>query len=70
MENKLFKLFDFQKYENNDRLAKLINESEDRLNEALSDDELEFLAAGANQYNQKNEEIESGQENLGSPRIL
>lgn len=36
----LEKLFDFQLFENNPRLAKLINETESRYGKALSDDDL------------------------------
>lgn len=41
----LEKLFDFQKFENNSRLAKLISETESRYAKALSDDELDMVNA-------------------------
>ena len=41
----LEKLFDFQKFENNSRLAKLISETESRYTKALSDDELDMVNA-------------------------
>ena len=46
MEKKLKKLFDYQKFEKNPRLQKLIGESEARLEAAeLSDDSLEKVSA-------------------------
>lgn len=46
MEKKLKKLFDYQKFEQNPRLQKLIGESEARLEAAeLSDDSLEKVSA-------------------------
>ena len=41
----LEKLFDFQKFENNSRLAKLISETESRYAKVLSDDELDMVNA-------------------------
>lgn len=41
----LEKLFDFQKFENNSRLAKLISETESRYAKALSDDDLDMVNA-------------------------
>ena len=46
MESKLKKLFDYQRFEQNDRLEALIRESEDRFVRKLSDDEL-FLVNAA-----------------------
>ena len=53
MEKKLRGLFDYQRFENNSRLAKLISETEERYNVSgarrnsamLSDDDLAFVAA-------------------------
>lgn len=45
MENRLNKLFEFQKFENNSRLAKLIQETESRYGSALSDDDLDIVSA-------------------------
>ena len=46
MEKKLKKLFDYQKFEKNPRLQKLIGESEARLEAAeLSDESLEKVSA-------------------------
>lgn len=45
MENKLKSLFNYQRFEQNPRLAKLIAESEARFDSALSDDDLEFVSA-------------------------
>lgn len=41
----LEKLFDFQKFENNSRLAKLIAETESCYSKALSDDDLDMVNA-------------------------
>ena len=51
MEKKLSRLFDYQKYENNPRLDKLIKGVEERYPleiQALSDDELGNLNAAGN----------------------
>lgn len=45
MENKLRKLFEYQCFENNSRLEKLINETESRYAAALSDDDLFMVNA-------------------------
>lgn len=45
MEKKLKSLFEYQKFENNPRLAKLIAETEARYADALSDDDLSFVNA-------------------------
>lgn len=45
MENKLSRLFDFQKFEKNNALEALIAESENRYARELSDDDLEFVNA-------------------------
>ena len=49
MEKKISKLFDFQKYESNEKLAGVIQDVEARYPDtkanALSDDELSFVAA-------------------------
>ena len=45
MEKKLKSLFDFQKFEGNDELAKMIAETEGRFKKALSDEELFMVAA-------------------------
>ena len=41
----LEKLFDFQNFENNSRLAKLISQTEARYAKELSDDELDMVNA-------------------------
>ena len=47
MEKKLTAMFDYQRFENNSRLAKMIASTESRYAKALSDDELfEVSAAG------------------------
>ena len=45
MENKLKKLFEYQKFEQNERLAKLIAQTEARQATEISDDDLEMVAA-------------------------
>ena len=55
MENKLRKIFEYQRFENNSRLAKIISETESRYGAELSDDDLEFIAAAG--------EIETDDEN-------
>ena len=45
MENKLKKLFEYQKFEQNERLAKLIAETEARQAAEISDDDLEMVTA-------------------------
>ena len=45
MENKLKKLFEYQKFEQNERLAKLIAETEARQAAEISDDDLEMVVA-------------------------
>lgn len=45
MDEKLKKLFDYQRFENNSRLAKIIAETENRCGRELSDEELYFVNA-------------------------
>ena len=45
MENKLKKLFDYQKFEGNAKLADLIERSDSRFAQALSDEDLAFVNA-------------------------
>lgn len=45
METKLRELFDFQRFEQNERLAEMIAKAESSCCEALSDDDLEFVCA-------------------------
>lgn len=45
MEKKLYNLFDFQKFSGNERLAKIIFDTEGRYGNALSDDDLEAVNA-------------------------
>ena len=45
MENKLKKLFDYQKFEGNAKLASLIADSDARFAQALSDEDLAFVNA-------------------------
>lgn len=56
MENKLKKLFDYQRFEQNDRLAKLIGETEARQTAELFDEDLELVAAAGNIFEQNNNE--------------
>ncbi len=52
MEKMLYGLFDFQKFTGNERLAKLIANTEGRYGKALSDDELEGLSAAGEPFAQ------------------
>ncbi|TGY92618.1 hypothetical protein E5329_19410 [Petralouisia muris] len=45
MEEELRRLFDFQKFSENLRLAEMLDETEKRYGEALSDEELEQVNA-------------------------
>ena len=45
MEKKLKALFDYQRFEKNERLAKFIGETESRYAKELSDDELSLVNA-------------------------
>lgn len=45
VENKLKKLFEFQRFEKNAKLEALIAETRERYDAALSDDDLEMVAA-------------------------
>lgn len=54
MEQKLKKLFDYQRFEKNEKLEKLIRETESRYAKELSDDDLALVNAAGD-----------GQENIG-----
>ena len=60
MENQLKHLFEYQKFEQNSRLSRLIAETEHRQTAELSDDELELVAAAGDILGQNNNE-NSGQ---------
>ncbi|MBQ7581322.1 MAG: hypothetical protein IJU25_00725 [Lachnospiraceae bacterium] len=45
MENRLKQLFEYQKFEQNPKLEKVIRATETRFPEELSDDELEMVSA-------------------------
>lgn len=45
MDNKLSRLFDHQRFQQNPRLAKIIGDVEERYAGALSDDDLELVSA-------------------------
>ena len=53
MENEIKKLFDYQRFENNARLADIISQTESRYKKALSDEEL-FLVNAAGELNTEN----------------
>lgn len=61
-EKTLERLFDFQKFSENSRLADLIDETEARCNNALSDDELEKVSAAGEPAIQKNRTINREEE--------
>ena len=50
METKLKKLFDYQRFEKNPELEKLIAETESRSQSALSDDDLSLVSAAGEPY--------------------
>lgn len=52
MKKMLYDLFDFQKFSGNQRLAKLIANTEGRYGKTLSDDELEGLNAAGEPFAQ------------------
>lgn len=45
MEQKLKKLFDYQKFQKNPRLEAMLSEAEGRYDSGLSDDDLELVSA-------------------------
>ena len=45
MEKKLFNLFDFQKYEENERISKMIEETEQRFGTEINMDDLDQVTA-------------------------
>lgn len=45
MENKLKALFEYQKFEGNPRLQRIIEETEKKYSNVLSDDQLELVSA-------------------------
>ncbi len=53
MEKKLTAMFDYQRFENNSRLAKMIASTESRYAKALSDDELTMVSAAGTIPDQK-----------------
>ena len=57
LENKLKKLFDYQHFENNSRLAELISETENRYAVELSDEEL-FMVSAAGEVESSNDKKE------------
>ena len=53
MDKMLKALFDFQKFSGNSRLERLINDTESRYGNALSDDDLEYVNAAGDTYHPK-----------------
>lgn len=53
MENEIKKLFDYQRFENNSRLAGIIAQTEERYGKSLSEEELFFVNA-AGELNTEN----------------
>lgn len=49
MEKKLKQLFDFQRFQNNERLARMIIQTENRYNKELDDEALSFVSAAGEQ---------------------
>ena len=48
MEQKLKRLFDYQKFARNPRLDAMLSEAEGRYDHAVSDDDLELVSAAGN----------------------
>ena len=61
MEKKLKKLFEYQLFAENPRLAKLISETESRYGEALDEEALEQVAAAGDLLEEKTETGTSAQ---------
>lgn len=59
MENKLKKMFEYQRFENNPRLAKLISETESRYGAEISDDDL-FMVNAAGDIDITDKKDENG----------
>ena len=59
MENKLKKMFEYQRFENNSRLAKLISETESRYGAEISDDDL-FMVNAAGDIDITDKKDENG----------
>ncbi len=57
MENRLKQLFEYQKFEQNPNLEKVIRETEMRYPEELSEDELEMVSAAGIQHTMQQEEF-------------
>ena len=57
---KLTALFDYQRFERNERLQALIEDTENRCMNALSDDDLEWVSAAGEETDLK--DIKDGQE--------
>lgn len=55
MDKKLKSMFEFQRFQNNPRLAKMIQETEQRYAGELSDEDLDFVAA-AGEFTSDDEE--------------
>lgn len=68
MENKLRKLFDFQKFQNNEKLAGVISEAEGSEKRKLSADELDGVSA-AGDFNPLAKQLE-GTETTSTAGIL
>ena len=60
MEKKLRELFDYQRFEPNERLPKVIRGTEKRYGTELSDEELSLVAAAGEGLMEKLEEGEDG----------
>lgn len=50
MEEELIQLFDYQRFEQNERLAGIIDETEKRVAAEISDDDMEMLSAAGEIY--------------------
>lgn len=50
MESELKQLFDFQRFYNNDSLARMIAETESRYSKELNDEDLSFVSAAGEEF--------------------
>ena len=64
MEKKLNNLFDLQRFEKNHRLQNIIENVEEKYEEALDDDEIAFLNAGVDVFIEKDKEQLQGMKNV------
>ena len=65
MEKKIKKLFDYQRFEKNEKLEKLIRDTESRYATELSDDDLSFVSAAGEDTPPAEEPLTDGNKDKG-----